>query len=153
MITSLNIRLAFSSLSSATTACGLQSAVSAYFKLDLSIFGLDRASCYQAPSAGFGQCDVQMKLRLAQAKQACQQQLTAFLGAQISREGGDKEECRTALDRCSRETRAECRSEVAATVCQSKSKECEKDTRSCDCLLYTSPSPRDRTRSRMPSSA
>ena len=23
----------------------------------------------------------------------------------------------------------------------------------CDCLLYTSPSPRDRTRSRMPSSA
>ena len=24
---------------------------------------------------------------------------------------------------------------------------------SCDCLLYTSPSPRDRTRSRMPSSA
>ena len=26
-------------------------------------------------------------------------------------------------------------------------------TRPCDCLLYTSPSPRDRTRSRMPSSA
>ena len=29
----------------------------------------------------------------------------------------------------------------------------EKRTRDKDCLLYTSPSPRDRTRSRMPSSA
>ena len=29
----------------------------------------------------------------------------------------------------------------------------EKNTRHCVCLLYTSPSPRDRTRSRMPSSA
>ena len=27
------------------------------------------------------------------------------------------------------------------------------DTSQCGCLLYTSPSPRDRTRSRMPSSA
>ena len=29
----------------------------------------------------------------------------------------------------------------------------DKFRRLCDCLLYTSPSPRDRTRSRMPSSA
>ena len=29
----------------------------------------------------------------------------------------------------------------------------ERDGLFCDCLLYTSPSPRDRTRSRMPSSA
>ena len=29
----------------------------------------------------------------------------------------------------------------------------EKPVLSCSCLLYTSPSPRDRTRSRMPSSA
>ena len=32
-------------------------------------------------------------------------------------------------------------------------KGCERDIRKVDCLLYTSPSPRDRTRSRMPSSA
>ena len=34
-----------------------------------------------------------------------------------------------------------------------KKGECHKMTRKNDCLLYTSPSPRDRTRSRMPSSA
>ena len=30
---------------------------------------------------------------------------------------------------------------------------CIRDVKPSDCLLYTSPSPRDRTRSRMPSSA
>ena len=32
-------------------------------------------------------------------------------------------------------------------------KECRKDKKECRCLLYTSPSPRDATLSRMPSSA
>ena len=40
--------------------------------------------------------------------------------------------------------------EEALTIGQVLGIKTEKD---CDCLLYTSPSPRDRTRSRMPSSA
>ena len=40
--------------------------------------------------------------------------------------------------------------EKSSTIAQPISEKYEKDV---DCLLYTSPSPRDRTRSRMPSSA
>ena len=42
---------------------------------------------------------------------------------------------------------------MALAEAQFKSKDSDKALLSLDCLLYTSPSPRDRTRSRMPSSA
>ena len=43
--------------------------------------------------------------------------------------------------------------ELLAIVEQELCTYCEHCIPSCPCLLYTSPSPRDRTRSRMPSSA
>ena len=127
MISSVNINMAFHSLSSATTTCGLQSAVSSFFSLDLSIFGLDKGCCCPAPTGKFGQCEAQFKLRFSQAKMAAQQQLTAFLGAQIEREGGDNES-RDCLDRASRETRSECKAEVSR--CESRCP--DKTDRSCD---------------------
>ena len=79
MISSLNIRMAFTSLASATTTCGLQSAVGAFFTLDLSIFGLNQRGCCPAPTRGFGGCEANFKLKFCQAKQEAHQQLTAFL--------------------------------------------------------------------------
>lgn len=111
MISALNIRMAFTSLNSATTACGLQRAVSSFFTLDLSIFGLDQSKLCPAPTQSFG-CDANFKLKLSQAKEAAQCQLTAFLGAQIEKEGGGRE-ARACLERSSNESRATCKAEVS----------------------------------------
>ena len=46
-----------------------------------------------------------------------------------------------------------CASFVAAQLAKTESPSSHEDTKGFGCLLYTSPSPRDRTRSRMPSSA
>ena len=48
---------------------------------------------------------------------------------------------------------AQLREEIPATNSETKIKKFSKRLKLMDCLLYTSPSPRDRTRSRMPSSA
>ena len=92
----------------------------------------------------------------------------ALCSAQSSSLTGDAAAAVAALTAASKEAGAvPCRPRVAApalrgtcnrvmVICcdhQSPQCECHQNRSGCPCLLYTSPSPRDRTRSRMPSSA